>query len=153
MQSNKTENSNTHSPVFFQLSSCCTLRFNVAAATVLPVSSAVVSLDSASSPVASSSLTKLEGNSPDLLLKLPLHQPSSTCADKIVPVKNVVLFMCFLILYKKCDYSKVPLWEWSLRFQSSTKIPLGAIDTQSKDVWPSFSSLKKLNKIYQDLLW
>lgn len=48
----------------------------------LPGLSAAVSLASASSPPASSSLTKLDGNSPDLPLKLPLHQPSSTCHRK-----------------------------------------------------------------------
>lgn len=47
----------------------------------LPVSSAVVSLVSPSSPAASSSLTKLEGNSPVLPFKAPFHQPSSTCTE------------------------------------------------------------------------
>lgn len=45
---------------------------------LLPASSAAVLLDSGSSPAASNSLTKFEGNTPDLPLMLPLHQPSST---------------------------------------------------------------------------
>lgn len=61
----------------------CTLHVNVVwlvfFSLALPVSSAVWLLDSPSSPVASSSFTKLEGNRPDLPLKLPFHQPSSTC--------------------------------------------------------------------------
>lgn len=50
-------------------------------ATPLPASSAAVLLDSCSSPAASNSLTKFEGNTPDLPLELPLHQPSSTCEE------------------------------------------------------------------------
>lgn len=75
----------------FQYSLCsvelsCTLHINevlfVFQSLSLPVSSAVVSLDSPSSVMVSSSLTKLEGNSPDLPFEFPLHQPSSTCKEK-----------------------------------------------------------------------
>ena len=48
---------------------------------LLPVSTVAVSLDSWSSPMEFSSLTKLEGNSPDLPFNVPLHQPSSTCTQ------------------------------------------------------------------------
>lgn len=49
---------------------------------LIPASSGVVPLESPSSLATSTSLTKLEGKSPDLPLMTPLHQPSSTCAPR-----------------------------------------------------------------------
>lgn len=93
---------------------------------VLPVSSAAGSLDSPSSPVASSSLTKLEGKSPDLPLKRPFHQPSSTCTQSKWDSQKA----CFLTSH--VFFYRFKTWNWKFNQDVKNKfIPCNNIISET----------------------